>query len=153
MKITDGALNGLLAGAAGTTALNAATYIDMALRGRPSSSTPEDTVEMLADKAGTDIPGAGEKRENRVSGLGALNGIATGVGVGAAFGVVRSLGIRPGVLVTAVVATVGVMALTDGVMTALGITDPSEWAPTDWVADLLPHLAYGLTTAVALDRL
>jgi hypothetical protein len=44
------------------------------------------------------------------------------------------------------------MALTDGVMSALGVTDPTEWTPVDWTADLLPHLAYGLVTAVALDR-
>lgn len=35
-------LHGLAAGAAGTTALNAVTYLDMALRGRPASTTPEE---------------------------------------------------------------------------------------------------------------
>ena len=33
-------LAGIAAGAAGTTALNATTYLDMALRGRPASRTP-----------------------------------------------------------------------------------------------------------------
>ena len=39
---------GLLAGAAGTTALNAVTYADMALRGRPGSEIPEHLVEVGA---------------------------------------------------------------------------------------------------------
>ena len=38
------ALLGAAAGAAGTTALNFLTYVDMAVRGRPASSTPEKTV-------------------------------------------------------------------------------------------------------------
>ena len=37
-------LRGAAAGAAGTTALNVVTYLDMAVRGRPASSTPERTV-------------------------------------------------------------------------------------------------------------
>jgi len=49
-------LAGVLAGAAGTTALNALTYLDMAVRGRPSSGTPEQAVEQAASKVGTDVP-------------------------------------------------------------------------------------------------
>jgi hypothetical protein len=37
-------LRGVAAGAAGTTALNAVTYLDMVLRGRGASSTPEESV-------------------------------------------------------------------------------------------------------------
>ena len=86
MRLADGVLNGAIAGAAGTTALNAATCLDMAARGRSTSSTPEDTVEKLAEKASVRIPGDQEARENRVSGLGALDGIGSGVLVGAALG-------------------------------------------------------------------
>ena len=43
---------GLAAGAAGTTALNAITYLDMAARRRPGSSTPEESVRRLADAVG-----------------------------------------------------------------------------------------------------
>src|SRR4051812_13029938 len=74
---------GVAAGAAGTTALNATTYLDMALRGRPSSSTPQESVEALADKTGLGIPGDGDKRDNRLSGLGPLLGILAGAGSGA----------------------------------------------------------------------
>src|SRR3954451_10057427 len=76
------ALRGAAAGAAGTTALNAVTYLDMVVRGRGTSSTPEDTVEKLAEKAHREIPGQAETRSNRVQGLGPLMGLVAGVGVG-----------------------------------------------------------------------
>jgi len=69
-----------MAGAAGTTALNAVAYLDMAWRGRPPGSIPQQSVEELAKRAGREIPGAGEERENRLDGLGARAGIATGWG-------------------------------------------------------------------------
>ncbi len=54
-ELLRSALLGAAAGAAGTTALNAVAYLDMAVRGRPASSTPEDTVERLSGgpRAGT----------------------------------------------------------------------------------------------------
>src|SRR5437763_5810646 len=76
------ALRGAAAGAAATTALNAVTYLDMTIRGRGSSSTPEDTVEKLASKAHVDIPGDEQHRRNRVQGLGPLTGLVAGIGVG-----------------------------------------------------------------------
>lgn len=143
-------LLGAAAGAAGTTALNAATYLDMSLRGRPASSTPEKTVEELTDKAGTEVPGDEDTRESRLSGLGALTGIVTGVGVGAAYGLVRSLGVRPGVLGGTALTTAAVLVGSNGPMTALGLTDPRSWNAEAWVADVVPHLAYGLVTAATV---
>jgi hypothetical protein len=137
---------GAAAGAAGTTALNAVTYLDMALRGRPASSTPEQTVEKLAAAAGTPVPGDDETRSNRLAGLGPLTGIATGVGIGAAAGLLaRGTGLRTPAL-GALVGTAA-MAGSNGPMTALGITDPRTWSSSDWVSDVVPHLAYGLVTA------
>ena len=81
-------VRGAAAGAAGTTALNAVTYLDMAVRGRPASSTPEETVEKLAHAVHTEVPGDDETRSNRLSGLGPLTGIATGVAVGAVAGLI-----------------------------------------------------------------
>jgi len=149
------ALVGAAAGAAGTTALNAASYIDMTWRARPASATPQKTVEKLAELAGTDVPGEGEDRDNRLSGLGALSGIVTGVAIGAAYGVVRGLGLRPPVAVGALVAATGALVGSNGPMTVLGITDPRTWGTSDWVSDVLPHLAYGAVTAAtaaAADR-
>ena len=39
---------GVAAGSAGVTMLNAITYLDMAIRARPSSDTPSQAVEQLA---------------------------------------------------------------------------------------------------------
>jgi hypothetical protein len=55
-------LKGAMAGAAGTTALNAVGYGDMALRGRPASSTPDQVVEQLATRLGLTIPGLRRSR-------------------------------------------------------------------------------------------
>jgi hypothetical protein len=144
---------GALAGAAGTTALNAATYLDMAGRGRPASSTPEDTVELLAGKVGVKVPGDEDSRRNRLSGLGAVLGTATGVGIGAAFGALRYAGLRLPGPVAAVAAGAAAMAASDGSMTALGVTDPRRWDRTSWLADVLPHLAYGAVTVATLHGL
>src|SRR3954471_16170709 len=77
---------GAAAGAAGTAALNAVTFADMALRGRAASETPEQTVEKLIDRAPFDLPGDEETRRNRPSGpaplMGAVDG-AAGVVAGA----------------------------------------------------------------------
>jgi hypothetical protein len=147
------ALAGAAAGAAGTTALNAVTYLDMAVRARPTSSTPEDTVEKLADKAHVGIPGQGEDRDNRLAGLGPLSGIVTGVGVGTLLGLARQLGWRPSPVVGAVAATVLALVGANGPMTALGITDPREWNLDAWLSDVVPHVAYGAVTAATLDGL
>ena len=146
-------LLGAAAGAAGTTALNTATYLDMAVRGRPTSSTPEDTVEELADVTGATVPGGQDERPNRLSGLGALTGIAAGVGVGAAYGLVRARGWRPGVLVGTVATTLAVEVAGNGPMAALGVTDPRTWPASSWAADLGPHLAYGAVTAAVMSAL
>jgi hypothetical protein len=143
-------LRGAAGGAAGTTALDAATYLDMALRGRPSSSTPQDVVEKVSDTSGIDVPGQGETRDNRVHGIAPLMGIVTGVGVGALLGLARAVGWRPSA-VTEVVAAAGLALVgANAPMTALGVTDPRSWSTTDWAADVIPHLVYGAVTVRAL---
>src|SRR5690606_41446910 len=79
----------------GNRALSAVRYLGMAVRGRPASVTPQRTVEALARRVGAPLPGEGETRANRLTGLGALAGIATGVGVGAVLGLARWYGWRP----------------------------------------------------------
>ena len=148
-------LRGAVAGAAGTTALNGVTYLDMVGRGRGTSSTPEQTVEALAEKAHVQIPGDEETRSNRVQGLGPLTGLVAGIGVGVFSGLARAAGLRTGPLVGTAVTTVGVLIASNGPMTVLGITDPRTWSTTDWVSDVVPHLAYAAvvkTTMDAFDR-
>jgi hypothetical protein len=141
---------GLLAGAAGTSALNATTYLDMALRARPASSTPEESVQRLAGTVGADL-GEGEQAENRAAGLGPLLGYAVGVGtaIGYEFAVRRRIPTSAAALALTVLAMIGSAAP----MTLLRITDPRQWSATDWASDIVPHLAYGAVTAVTLDHL
>jgi hypothetical protein len=148
-------VRGAAAGAAGTTALNTVTYLDMALRGRGTSSTPEQTVEALAGKVHLSIPGEGETRDNRLQGLGPLTGIAAGIGVGVLAGLGRAAGFRPPAWLGGVAAGLAAMVGSNGPMTVLGITDPRTWSTTDWVSDVVPHLGYGFvthSTLAALDR-
>jgi len=148
-------LRGAAAGAAGSTALNAVTYLDMTVRGRGTSSTPEDTVEKLAATAHVPIPGDGEIRQNRVEGLGPLMGLVAGIGVGVLGGLARASGYRSAKPVGITLTTLGVLVAANGPMTALGVTDPRTWSAVDWISDLVPHLAYGVvvkTTMDAFDR-
>ena len=152
-SLKEGILRGAVAGAAGTTALNAVTYLDMAVRGRGTSSTPEQSVEEISQKAQVPIPGDDETHQNRVSGLGPMLGIAAGVSTGAVLGAVRATGARPPLAMESAAAGLGAMVVGSGPMAALGVSDPRTWSITDWVADAVPHAAYALVTAWTLERL
>lgn len=144
-------LRGAAAGAAGTTALNAVAWLDMVARGRPASSTPQRTVEEMVARTGASIPGNPAMRGNRVEALGALTGIAAGVGIGALVGLTRALGLRTSPLIGTGLVTAGVLVATNGPMTVLGVTDPRTWSTTDWISDVVPHLAYGAAVAATMD--
>jgi hypothetical protein len=146
---------GLAAGAAGTTALNAITYLDMAVRGRPESSTPEDSVRRLAETVGArDLATSEEKQAvHRRAGVAALLGILTGVAAGAGYSVLRRLaGLQrpPGLLEGAALGGLAMLG-SNGPMTVMGVTDPRDWSAADWVADVVPHLGYGLAAAGTLN--
>lgn len=144
---------GVAAGAAGVTALNAITYLDMAVRARPASDTPSQAVEQLAHKAGTDIPGAGSEHDNRLAGLGPLAGILTGTAVGVAAALAwPALRRIPAPLAA---ATLGALAMagSDGPLVGLGLTKPSEWGAVDWASDIVPHLGYGAAAYATLTAL
>ena len=134
-------LRGALAGAAGTTALNAATFADMALRARPASSTPEQTVERGAEIVGLPLPDDPDRRQARESGLGSLLGAAVGVGAGAALGAMRGLTGHPrgtlGTLGTAwlLVMLTGLTAgLAEQSISAIGKLGAAAARPVDLVA-------------------
>lgn len=149
-------LVGVAAGATGTAALNIVTYLDMALRARPSSEVPAQVAEKMAEKGGVDLAKGvdpGEPVDNRKEGIGALLGYVTGLGVGAAYGIVRATGLRPPVLLAGVGLGMAAMAGSDVPATALGVADPSSWPASSWAADVVPHLAYGLVTAAAFESL
>jgi hypothetical protein len=120
-------LKGAMAGAAGTTVLNAVGYGDMALRGRPASSTPEQVVEQLARRSGLTIPGTGQACQSRLEGLGALTGMAAGVGVGAVAGLVPRAVRRLGPLAGPAAIGAAAMLATDLTIAVLGVSDPRTW--------------------------
>lgn len=149
MSLLTSLLRGAAAGAAGTTALNAATYLDMTLRGRPSSSTPEQTVQKGAELFGVHV-GDDDTSQARASGGGALLGILAGVGTGAVLGAARAAGWHSGFAGTTAATWSLVMLAGNGPMTVLGVSDPRTWGADAWVADVVPHAAYAVVTAATL---
>ena len=149
------ALTGAFAGAAGTSALNLVSYSDMLWRGRGASELPAQVAGRLADAVNVPLRRRGEDGEreaNRRSSLGSLLSYALGIGLGAVYGVVR--GRRDLSLPVAALALgATAMVLSDVPATAMKVTDPRRWGASGWAADLVPHLAYGLVTAVALELL
>lgn len=154
---------GLVAGSAGTVALNMTTYGDMVLRGRPSSETPAKIAQRLAGNAGialsTDITPAQERNEqatgqaqHRAQGLGALQGYMVGLGLGTLYGLLRPRLNLPGVLAGAAIG-VAAMAASDVPSITIAGSDPRTWGISGWLADLIPHMAYGLTTALVFEQI
>lgn len=152
-------LMGAAAGAVGTVALDITTYLDMAIRGRPSSDVPARTAVRLASVVGADLEPseqavsaeAQQQAHSRQSGVGALMGYAAGLGVGAAYGAIRPyLGDAP-VGLSGVALAAAAMAAGDLPPILTQATNPREWGTSGWLADIVPHLAYGLFTAVAYE--
>jgi hypothetical protein len=45
------------------------------------------------------------------------------------------------------------MAVTDGPMAAMRVSDPRTWSTSDWASDVVPHAIYGVVTAAATASL
>jgi drug/metabolite transporter (DMT)-like permease len=146
-------MNGLAAGAVGTSLLNTVTYLDMALRGRPSSSLPAEDVEEVSDRAGVSLGSDEDTASARKEALGALLGFVTGFAGGVAYAAARPLARNAPWPAAAALTGVGVMLATDLTSTALGTTDPRSWSPADWLSDAVPHLAYGAGVVLSYDAL
>jgi hypothetical protein len=83
-------VGGLVAGSVATLALEAITYGDMAVTGRPASSAPSDTAVRVAERLGIRLgEGSTDIAANRADGIGALMGHATGLVGGMLFGLTR----------------------------------------------------------------
>jgi hypothetical protein len=143
-------IKGALAGLAGVTGLNATTYLDMAMRARPASSAQDQAVAELARRAGKEIPGEGDERDNRLTALGALAGIAVGAGIGAVGGLLRMPLRKLGPVAGPVVLAAAAMAATDFSLRELAVSDPADWDASAWLSDAVPHLAFGAITWAAL---
>ncbi|GAC1406072.1 MAG: hypothetical protein NVSMB64_11430 [Candidatus Velthaea sp.] len=151
------AFRGALAGAAGTMALDVASYTDMAVRGRAPSSMMQTSAQKLAEKLGIEslaAPEPDETTKNRQTATGSLLGYAVGIGAGVVYGVLRpQLKGKVPLGLAAVAVGLGVMALTDVSATVLGAADPKSWKPSDWLSDVIPHLIYGFETAYTFEAL
>ncbi|MGH7736347.1 MAG: hypothetical protein ACREMP_00510 [Candidatus Tyrphobacter sp.] len=146
-------VRGLVAGAAGTAALDIVTYLDMAIRGRPPSEVPKKTVQRLAQSAGLHVlDGDDGKVENRRTAAGAIAGYMDGLCAGAAYGAARSL--LPIPWYVGATALAGLTLLVgEGTAVRAGATDWRTWSAADWISDLVPRAVYGVVTARAYDML
>jgi hypothetical protein len=142
---------GLVSGAAGTTALYAATYVDMAVRGRPESDTPKQSVQRLSEVLHVPLPGNEESRDARATGIGGALGQSVGLTIGLVLGGLRALGWPRSRAGRIGVGWALAMTMGNGPMTVLGVTDPRAWTRPEWLSDALPHLAYAVAATAALD--
>lgn len=151
-------LLGIIAGAAGSSALNIATYLDMAVRGRAASTVPGDLAEYMLGAVGIELSTPDdeqpeEAKENRKSAAGALFGYVSGLGIGALYGAVAPHIRDMPLPVRGVVAGLGAMAASDVPAIATGVTDPAEWGAAGWASDAAFHVLYGIVTVWAHDLL
>lgn len=143
---------GMLAGAAGATAMNAVSYADQAVQGNASTTSPTggsvaETAREAGNSAGAPTDGA------KAGALGPLGGLGIGVGVGAVAGLIRGSNATPPPVTAAIVTGLVAMGIGEGAAVATGAAK-SDWAsPANLLRDLVPHLAYGAVTAIALHRM
>ena len=157
---------GAIAGASGVVALNVVSYLDMLVRGRPASSMPARAAAKLADEIGlpldfeginaeegaeSDEADGGDVIAHREEALGGLLGILNGVAIGVLYGIVRLILPRPPTWLAGAALGSLAMAAADYPAARLGVTDPRDWSATDWVADVVPHMAYGMVTALTFE--
>jgi hypothetical protein len=147
-------LVGAVAGAAATSALNVATYADIAVRARRESDVPATMVKNIAEAAGLGaLASDDETMRHRRGAIGALMGYANGLGVGIAYGALRPALRGVPVLLMAVAAGAAAMAVSDVAIATSGASDPRTWGAADWAADAIPHAVYGLALALSFDAL
>ncbi len=155
-------MRGVAAGAVGTCALNIATYLDMTVRGRGSSDVPSQVAGVLTQAVGLDLQAEQDgskpvtederaKASHRLSGLGALMGYVTGLGVGAAYGALRPHLNSISLPLAGAALGAAAMAGSDVPATITGATDPKSWGAPGWLADIVPHMVYGVVTVVAYE--
>ncbi|WP_196240559.1 hypothetical protein [Nocardioides anomalus] len=146
--MTSTLTRGLAAGAVGTALLDAATYADLLLTGRPASDAPGRTVLGLAQARGLDLP----DDDSRLAAYGQLGGLAAGLAVGVAASVARRAGVRLPAPLSIGATAAAAMAATDLPMARAGVSDPRTWSAQDWVRDALPHLAFGAGVHYTVSR-
>ena len=145
---------GIVAGAAGTVALDVATYLDMAIRGRSASNAPAQLVDSVAKSLHLSFfSGDDQQAKNRESGLGALLGYVNGLGTGVVYGLLRSQSETVPLPLAAIGVGLAAMVASDVPLIVSRVSNPKSWGVSGWAADLIPHLIYGLVTVVTYESL
>lgn len=139
----------MLAGSVGTLALEATTYGDMLLSGRPASKLPEQAAERTL--VSIRVPDG--KLSNRTAGLSHLMGYATGVSVGGAAGLLGEHLDHLNTVARGLVLAGAAMVAGQVPAVLSGLTDPRRWSRRQWLEDIVPHLVYGLAASVAIERI
>jgi hypothetical protein len=92
--------------------------------------------------------------KNRESGIGALLGFVNGLGIGALYGLIRSqFDEDVSIPLAGTVIGAAAMAASDVPLATSGVSDPRTWGVSGWASDAIPHLIYGLVTALAYEAL
>jgi hypothetical protein len=151
-------MSGIIAGATGTVALDVATYLDMAIRGRSSSSAPSQLIDVTAKSMHVPLSPQGvgaqdQQAQNRESGLGALLGYINGLGVGIIYGLIRSRLQKNSIPLAAIGVGLAAMAASDVPLIVTKISNPKSWGLAGWASDLIPHLIYGLVTVATYEAM
>lgn len=157
---------GLVAGAAGTLAMQLAGHLDALIRGEAPSRSAAEIGGRLADEIGlpldydvdaddTSSDGGSETLDKRIQrrqeALGTLVEIGNGLTIGLLYGVARVvLPKAPSWLAGGALGALS-MAAADYPAARLGVTDPERWRGTDWLADVVPHMVYGVVTAATFE--
>jgi hypothetical protein len=147
----QGVWAGMVAGAAGTAALNVTTYGEMLARGRAASEVPAQTAEALAGKAGVHF-GTGSRSDARREAAGTLLGYVAGIGVGAIYGLVLPPW-RSSLALAGLALGGAAMLAGDVPAIASRVTDPRDWGVAGWIQDVVPHLVYGLVAAAVFEAI
>lgn len=149
-------LGGVIAGAVGELTLEAISYGDMFARARPASEMPGKVAQRLADTAGVELAQPGERAEKaeiRREAGGAILGYGMAVGVAVSYALLRHAGLRLPLPLAGLAMGGAAMAISNSTATVLGVTDPREWGTEGWLADIVPHAAYGLAAASTLEMI
>jgi len=152
------ALRGMVAGAMGTVALDITTYMDMVIRGRSSSNATSKLVDTIAEKIRLPLSSQGvgsqdQTAQNRESALGALLGYVNGLGAGCIYGMLRSQSDEIPIPLAGTLVGLTAMAASDVPLVTLGVSNPKTWGISGWLADLIPHLVYGIVTVATYEAL
>lgn len=140
----------VLAGSAGIIVMDASSYVDMLIRGRPASQVPSALASRITDALGV---GLGQQADNRASALGGLLGNLTGLSIAVGYGIVRHFRAPRRTLSAGLAVGAAAMVASDVPIVAAGVSRLDQWGVTGWVADIVPHAVYGITTVAVYEAL